>query len=217
MRIARCQTFFLLCVWLHASLAWGQVLSAPPQVTISVANGAINATPAAAATGGKIDCDFPGGNIVVDSIQGDTVLLHQDLRDTEGDWFYWYFRVRGAAGRTLHFQFDRGKDVIGLRGPAVSLDGGHSWRWLGAETARTTSFSYAIPPDAEEVRFSVTIPYLESNLHEFLDHYHGNANLKVDTLCRTRKGRPVDLLHLGKLEGQPDYGFVNMVWPLLII
>lgn len=153
----------------------------------------------------KIDTDFPGGNIVVDSIQGDTILLHQDLRDTEGDWFYWYFRVRGAAGRTLHFQFDRGKDVIGRRGPAVSLDGGHSWRWLGAETARATSFSHAIPADAKEVRFSVTIPYLESNLQEFLDHYRGNGNLKVDTLCRTSKGRPVDLLHLGKLEGQPDY------------
>ena len=42
----------------------------------------------------NIDADFPGGNIVLDRIEGDTVLLHQDLRDTEGDWFYWYFRER---------------------------------------------------------------------------------------------------------------------------
>lgn len=46
-----------------------------------------------------VDCDFPGGNIVVDGIKDDTVFLHQDVRDTQGDWFYWYFRVRGAAGR----------------------------------------------------------------------------------------------------------------------
>ena len=31
-----------------------------------------------------VDADFPGGNIVVDSIAGDTVTLHQDLRDTDG-------------------------------------------------------------------------------------------------------------------------------------
>ena len=43
----------------------------------------------------KIDGDIPGGNIVVDAIDGDpAVLLHQDLRDTAGDWFYWHFRVR---------------------------------------------------------------------------------------------------------------------------
>ncbi len=51
-----------------------------------------------------IDADFPGGNIVVDSIHRDTVFIQQDLRDTEGNWFYWYFRVgRSAAGKTFLF------------------------------------------------------------------------------------------------------------------
>ena len=53
----------------------------------------------------QIDANFPGGNIVVERMEGDTVFLHQDLRETAGDWFYWCFRVRGAAGRTLQFQF----------------------------------------------------------------------------------------------------------------
>src|SRR5262245_56365163 len=71
----------------------------------------------------QVDVDFPGGNFVLDKIDGDIVQLHQDLRDTAGDWFYWYFRVREAGGRTLTFQFTKG-NPIGVRGPAVSSDAG---------------------------------------------------------------------------------------------
>lgn len=39
----------------------------------------------------QIDAEFPGGNIIVDSIYGDTILLRQDLRDTEGNWFIGLF------------------------------------------------------------------------------------------------------------------------------
>ena len=53
----------------------------------------------------QLDCAYPGGNILVEKIEGDTAFLRQDVRDTEGDWFYWNFRVRGAAGRTIHFHF----------------------------------------------------------------------------------------------------------------
>ena len=76
-----------------------------------------------------IDCDFPGGNIIVEGIDGDDVRLRQDLRDTDGFWFWWSMRVRGAAGRTLRFNFTDGK-VVGVRGPAASPDGGRTWRWL---------------------------------------------------------------------------------------
>ena len=41
---------------------------------------------------------MPAGNVVVEEIAGDTVRVRPDLRDTEGDWFYWAFRVAGAAG-----------------------------------------------------------------------------------------------------------------------
>ena len=36
-----------------------------------------------------IDCAFPGGNIVVEGGDGDTVRLHKDLSATRGDWLYW--------------------------------------------------------------------------------------------------------------------------------
>lgn len=152
----------------------------------------------------RIDAAFPGGNIIVDKIDGDTIRLRQDLRDTQGHWFYWYFRVQGAQGRTLTFQFTSG-NVIGERGPAVSRDGGQSWQWLGAQAVRDASFHYAFPADAEDVRFCVAFPYVEQNLLAFLKQYGQNPHLKVETLCQSKKGRNVDLLRLGRLDGGCDY------------
>ena len=71
-------------------------------------------TIAVRATALRIDADFPGGNIIVDGIEGDTAFLRPNLRDTQGDWFCWAFRVRGA-GRphaSLHL---RQRPVLGAR------------------------------------------------------------------------------------------------------
>jgi len=152
----------------------------------------------------QVDCSFPGGNILLDSIEGDTVTVHQDLRDTQGDWFYWYFRVRGAAGRTLTFRFSRG-DPIGVLGPAVSTDGGITWKWLGKQSANGPTFRYAFAPDATEVRFCFAMPYLEANLKDFLKRHSGDRHLKTDVLCKTNKGRNVELLRLGRLDGKCDH------------
>lgn len=151
----------------------------------------------------QVDADIPGGNIVVDRIEGDNIHLHQDLRDTAGDWFYWHFRVRGAAGRTLTFHFSKDhRNPIGVRGPAISTDGGKSWRWLGAQAVRGASFLHAFHPDAVEVRFCFAFPYLESNLQKFLRQFEKDPHLNVQTLCQTRKGRNVELLLLGRLDGK---------------
>lgn len=152
----------------------------------------------------QVDADFPGGNIVFQKVEGDTVYIRQDLRDTQGDWFYWYFRVRGAEGRTLKFQFTA-SDVIGLRGPAVSLDGGRSWKWLGRQTVEGKSFRYTFPPDVPDVRFSMAMPYTEDNLKLFLARWEGRPELKVEVLCKTRKGRPAELVRLGRLDGEAPY------------
>lgn len=59
-----------------------------------------------------VDANLPAGNVVVEGISGDTVRLRQDLRDTSGEWFYWAFRVTGAAGRTLTFDFTNKKGGV---------------------------------------------------------------------------------------------------------
>jgi len=141
----------------------------------------------------RVDASFPGGNILVDKIDGDTVSVHQDLRDTAGDWFYWQFRVRGAEGRTLTFQFTQG-NVLGVLGPALSKDGGTTWTWLGTESVKGNSFYYAFAADAGDVRFCVSIPYQESDLKRFLAKH---AGVGVETLCETAKGRKVERLRVG--------------------
>ena len=147
-----------------------------------------------------VDAAFSGGNIVVDAIDGDRISLRQDLRDTEGHWFYWCFRVTGAAGRTLEFTFPEG-NVIGVRGPAVSLDAGATWSWLGSGGENPVSFGYRFPADSGEARFSFGMPYTESNLRAFLARHEGNPCIEAGTLARSRKGRPVELLRLGRLDG----------------
>jgi len=150
-----------------------------------------------------VDASFPGGNVIVDRIDGDFVALHQDVRDTAGHWFWWHFRVRGAAGRTLTFYFTRG-NVLGVRGPAVSTDGGKAWSWLGAKAVEGNSFRYTFPKDAQETRFCFAMPYFEANLKAFLRRYAGSSHLRTRALCTTKKGRTTERLHAGKLDGEPD-------------
>src|SRR5680860_1081059 len=91
-----------------------------------------------------VDGHFPSGNIVVDRIDGDDIFLHQDLRDTYRDWFYWSFRVEGGSGRHLMFHFTQ-SDVIGARGPAVSLDQGATWFWHDHDVFDSRNFSFDVP------------------------------------------------------------------------
>ncbi len=151
-----------------------------------------------------IDADFLGGNIVVEQITGDTVLLRPDQRDSAEWWFYWYFRVRGAAGRTLRFQFS-GRNPIGTQGPAVSTDAGRSWSWLGPQAVHGSSFSYTFDQEYDEVRFCFSIPYREADLQEFLRQYADSPCLAIGELCRTRKDRSVERLHVGNLGGDATY------------
>ena len=152
----------------------------------------------------QVDCDFPGGNVLFDGIEGDTVRVRQDQRDTrEYTWFYWYFGVRGAAGRRLRFEFSDA--VVGVCGPGVSLDGGWSWRWLGSESGGERSFTYAFPPEADEVRFSFGMPYTQRNWERLVAGYADDPHLRLGTLCRSRKGRQVEWAEFGCLEREPTH------------
>jgi len=174
-------------------------------VTTSAGRTAPTAEPDAAEPGPPvIDCDFPGGNIVVERIEGDQVYLHQDGRDTQGFWFYWYFRAAGAAGRTLTFHFTNG-NVLGVRGPAVSTDGAKTWAWLGAESMDGASFTYSFPQAADEVRFCLAIPYQEANLRELLTRHQNNPHLKVEHHSTTKKGRKTERLRLGRIDDEPKH------------
>lgn len=149
---------------------------------------------AGAADAIRIDCDFPGGNIVVEEIEGDVVRLRPDLRDTAGWWFWWYFRVQGAEGRTLKFEFtDAGP--VGVRGPAVSSDGGRSWSWATGK-ADTKSFSHEFAAGAGETRFAFAIPYLQADWDRFLAGYGEHRSLRPEVLCQSDRERSVESLYV---------------------
>jgi hypothetical protein len=142
-----------------------------------------------------IDCAFPGGNIVVERLDGTDVFLHQDIRDTDIDWFYWCFRVRGAAGRCLRFIFTRSR-AIGVRGPAMSVDAGKTWAWLGSDVVDGNTFRCALPDDSSEVRLSFAMPYQQSHWREFMTELGTRPAIQQDRLCVTEKGRDVECLTL---------------------
>ncbi|MBN2449276.1 MAG: peptidase M14 [Lentisphaeria bacterium] len=152
-----------------------------------------------------VDADFPGGNILVHRIEGNDLYLSQDPRDTSGWWFYWAFRVRGAAGRRLRVTFTDGK-VVGVRGPAISLDGGLTWRWSDQEFT-PESFAVSIPEGVAEARFAVSMVYTQANWERFLQRLGPSPFLRGDVLTRSHGGRDVECLHVGPQSPGP-YGHI---------
>lgn len=165
----------------------------------------------------RVDGDYPGGNIAVQRIEGDTVWAAPDLRDIQANqwWFYWNFRLRAPAGKPVTVMFT-GKNPIGVRGPAVSIDGGETWRWLGASAVKALqhegrpawSFVAEVPAGLTEVRYAFCPQYLESHLRTWLQAQRGNPALRVEELTRSRQGRPVELLRVGCLEPSRSRGVV---------
>ncbi|MBN2713119.1 MAG: hypothetical protein JXR97_11915 [Planctomycetes bacterium] len=154
-----------------------------------------------------VDANIPAGNIIIDDMKGVEVFLQQDMRDTGCDWFYWKCRVCGGEGRTISFRFTGVVGPIGLKGPCFSTDRGESWKWLGLETVANDwrNFSYSFGPDEKEVWFCVSVPYLESDLNRFLDRHQNNPALRKSILCTSRKGRAVELLHIGCIDREPAH------------
>lgn len=163
-----------------------------------------------------IKSDFPGGNIVVDGNEGSTVRVSPDLR-TSKPWFYWYFEAEASQPGRVTFVLPPTK--IGVRGPAFSEDGGRTWAWLGTSqvtyakpaakepgVVQQDTFAFDFTKANQKVRFSVGIPYVQSNLDEFLKKNASNPNLSQSVLATTLGGRPVELLQIGK----PGDGKIGM-------
>ena len=147
--------------------------------------------------------DFPGGNIQVDKIKGDTVWIRPDLRDTEGDWFYWYFAVNNAKGKTLTFVFSK-PNVLTSKGPATSLDGGNHWNWINPDNSWDSSFSYTFKSNSE-VRFSMGMPYTQKHFQQFIGAYLKSEYVILDTLATTKAGRSVERVIIKPKSGTVKY------------
>lgn len=160
-----------------------------------------------------IDSAFPGGNVRVVAIDEDAGLVSvtPDSSPARGDWFWFYFRVRGAGGRTLRFDFGNPKgEFVGPLGPAVSTDGGATWTWLQPSGGVPGDhFDYAFPSGAGEVRFAHGIPYNEAEWRAFAATLPSTPRVRKGILCKSQSGRrDVEMLTVEPRPGAtPDWLF----------
>jgi len=143
-----------------------------------------------------IDAEIPAGNIVFEKMSNDTVYVHQDLRDTEGDWFYWAFRARGFQGRTVTFVFTKSV-AVGVRGPVVSFDQGKTYSYADATDVTRNKFTFAFPKDAKEVWMYECFPYTPEMWAAFVKGIPSSVKYDTGTLCKSRKGVDVPYFHIG--------------------
>lgn len=139
-----------------------------------------------------IDMALPGGNLLVEGFDGAFLTARPDLRDSGEPWFWWCFRVRDP-GSALAVRFTR-PCVIGPLGPACSEDGGATWRWLGPGAVDGDGFRWERPSGCTEVRFAMAPPYTLADWRRYADARPG---MQAGTLCLTRRGRAVPMVHLG--------------------
>ncbi len=138
----------------------------------------------------RIRTDFPGGNIVLGEIGGGIVCVERDLRDTEGDWFYWAFCVEGAEGKTLTFRFPS-QHRVGRFGAAVSRDL-LEWRWSYSGSGNT--FTYTFAQDEHRVYFAHDMLYLPDRFTAFCRE----RGLNAERFAVSEKGRDVPCIRFGR-------------------
>lgn len=140
----------------------------------------------------KISKRFPGGNIKVLSQTDHTVYLDVELRDTQGDWFYWAFKVSGAEGQTLKFVFTN--DYVGYFGAAISYDL-KEWKWQYDHQGHNgNTFTYTFGKDEKEVHFAHNFVYTAERFYEFAR----TNGIKTEVLALTKKGREIPFVKFGE-------------------
>ncbi len=145
----------------------------------------------------QIDCAIPGGNIIVKSIGEFEAHLRRDIRDTEGDWFYWEFRAIFEKKGKYTFRFDTG--CIGTRGPALSCDAGLTWEWLGRDRVNYANHSFVYEYDGTKsstIIFCGGMQYQSANLDVFLTQHAASPLIVKTALCQSRKRRTVELIKI---------------------
>ena len=152
----------------------------------------------------SMSTDFAGGNLKVIENDGTTIQVAPDLRGGR-DWFYWYFEATALRPGTVTFQFPERvagfrRGAVGFQGPAVSEDGGKTWRWRGSNGEFTSAdhFDWTSEEAGQTVRFASTIPYTRSDFDRFIERHSRNEHLQVNVLTKTRNDREVPLVQVGR-------------------
>ncbi len=165
-----------------------------------------------------LTADYPGGNIVIEKMMGNTVWLSPDFRGMQEGcrWFYWSFRARNRTPLCVVFSH---RNYLGARGPAISRDGGRIWKWLGREGISEQPgpsgevpvyYAFTVPAvsEDEDIRYAFCPQYQESHFQEWLGQHAGHPAVHAGVLCRSRKGRAVEQLEISDGPEDPAKGII---------
>ena len=152
-----------------------------------------------------IDGAFDGGNIAVVGVGHDSAEL-TIRHDSNGPWFQWfYFRVRGGAGRDLTLR------IVNASLSAYP-DGWNGYRACVSadnETWRRTDTRYADGvleirhrADSDTVWFAFFAPYDLARHARFLGRAGRNPAVAVKAIGRSVDGRDITALSLGEGDRQ---------------
>ena len=148
-----------------------------------------------------IDCDFDGGNIRCLAAPAPDRIRLEIVPDAGGRFFQWfYFRVRGAAGRDCVLRIENA-------GGATYPDGWRDYRACASEDGEdwprvATAYDGKVltirhRPAGDEVRFAYFAPYPMAR-HDALIEWAGRSPLvTARRLGETLDGAPLDLLEIG--------------------
>ena len=150
-----------------------------------------------------VNMNYEGANAIINKIDGNSVWIKPDLRDTSTRWFYWSIELTKTAGKKVSVYFEN-DDFLGNQGPAYSFDGGRTWNWLGAKSFvrrnkdnPSTYFTQEIPKDVDSVRYCFSIPYTLDDFKKFAAKFENNPNFKINKLATTLRGNENFNLSIG--------------------
>ena len=148
----------------------------------------------------EIDCAFDGGNIEPVAVTANGADLNI-RKDSNGNWYQWfYFRVRGGAGRDLTLR-------IVNAGQSSYADGWNGYRARVSndnEHWRLTDTRYADGvleirhrAEAEETWFAFFAPYDIARYRRFIELAAANPAVTARTVGKSVDGRDIACLSLG--------------------
>lgn len=145
----------------------------------------------------KIDKNFEGGNIKVNSIDGFDVYLEQEIRDTTEWWFYFSFRAEATIEGTYTFHFTN-REVISKFGPAISLDGDNYF--FDESTFIDHSTFKMFIKENQIIYFAFSYPYKTSDFEKFLKNNQYLETHKMEET--TNRGRTQYVYTFGNKKGK---------------
>ncbi|AKP53169.1 M14 family zinc carboxypeptidase [Cyclobacterium amurskyense] len=152
-----------------------------------------------------IESDFPGGNVVIDKVFGDTIFFKPDLRDTPREWFYWCFTVKSTSNKKWFFKATK-PNVLTNLGAAFSTDGGYEWNWIDQENHLGPDlFSFKFSGDGKPVMLSMGMAYTQKNFDKYMLKHKNSKYLRKSVLSTTRAGRKVEQLLVSNFDSEPKF------------